>query len=169
MSEWVPGPPESRIVSTRWFAVSRDTLFGAFSDPARLARWWGPAGFTNHFEQFDFRPGGAWRLVMRAPENAEYRLEKRFLEIVPGRRIVLLNLQTGHRFRMEMEFVDENGGTRLRWTMDFEDPDEAVAVRTAVTVANEQNFDRLDAMLRSGGGTDPVGDRRGTTEAGGMT
>jgi uncharacterized protein YndB with AHSA1/START domain len=28
-----------------------EAVFGAFEDPALLARWWGPEGFRNTFEQ----------------------------------------------------------------------------------------------------------------------
>lgn len=53
-------------------AAPRGRVFDAFADPARLAQWWVPAGFTNTVTEFDFRPGGAWRLVMRAPDGAEF-------------------------------------------------------------------------------------------------
>ena len=46
------------IHSTRVFGVSRARLFEAFRDPSQLARWWGPEGFANTFEEFDLRPGG---------------------------------------------------------------------------------------------------------------
>jgi uncharacterized protein YndB with AHSA1/START domain len=35
-------------------------VFDAFTRPDVLARWWGPSGFTNTFEVFEFRPGGQW-------------------------------------------------------------------------------------------------------------
>ena len=43
-------------------------------DPEKLTRWWGPHGFTNRIDEFDFRPGGDWRITMTAsngtgPEN----------------------------------------------------------------------------------------------------
>ena len=34
-------------------------VFAAFSDPERLARWWGPEGFTNTFNACEFKTGGA--------------------------------------------------------------------------------------------------------------
>lgn len=44
--------------SSREIPATPDQIFAAFSDPVRLARWWGPAGFTNTFEVCEFHPGG---------------------------------------------------------------------------------------------------------------
>ena len=71
-------PSDREIVSTRTFAAPRERVFEAFSDPTQLARWWGPKGFTNTIHEFDLRPGGMWRLVMHAPNGADYANESRF-------------------------------------------------------------------------------------------
>lgn len=55
------------IVATRILDAPREVVFRAFTDPDRLAHWWGPKGFTNTFHQFDPRPGGKWRFVMCGP------------------------------------------------------------------------------------------------------
>ena len=54
-------------VHTRLLDASPERVFRAISDPDRLARWWGPKGFSSTFEVFEFRPGGTWRLVMHGP------------------------------------------------------------------------------------------------------
>jgi uncharacterized protein YndB with AHSA1/START domain len=46
------------FTTTREIPASPAAVFAAFQDPARLARWWGPNGFTTTFETFEFRPGG---------------------------------------------------------------------------------------------------------------
>lgn len=146
------------IVSSRRFDAPRDLVYGAFADPAILARWWGPAGFTNDFEVFEFRPGGDWRLAMHGPDGAEYRMRKVFEEVVPMERIVVRHIQETHDFRMTITFEDEAGGTRLTWRLRFDSPEEADAVREPILVANEENFDRLAAVLAGtdeGGGSTP--------------
>jgi uncharacterized protein YndB with AHSA1/START domain len=57
-----------------------DQVFAAFSDPQRLARWWGPAGFTNTFNVYEFKSGGRWSFVMHGPvgnipRSIEYNVE----------------------------------------------------------------------------------------------
>lgn len=135
------------IVTSRILNASPDEVFAAFRDPARLARWWGPAGFTNEFHQFDFRPGGRWHFVMIGPDQSRYALEKEFLEVIVPERIVYRNLQAGHQFRMTMTFEELAGRTELTWRMLFESNDEFLRVRDFVSQANEQNFDRLEAHL----------------------
>ncbi|HEX7241701.1 MAG TPA: SRPBCC family protein [Longimicrobiaceae bacterium] len=138
---------DPEIVSTRLLGAPREAVFRAFTDPDVLARWWGPEGFGNTFHEFDPRPGGTWRFTMRGPDGAEYAMVKEFEEVDPPSRIVLLNPEPTHRFRMAMDFAEEAGGTRLTWRMRFEDPEEAGRVREFVVAANEQNFDRLEAQL----------------------
>lgn len=141
--------PDPEIVNTRVLAAPREAVFRAFTDPELLARWWGPRGFTNDFQEFDARPGGAWRLVMHGPDGGEHRLEKRFVEVVPPARIVLDHLDPVHGFRMTMTFADEPPGTRVTWSMRFQSAEEAGRVGALVRAANEENFDRLEAQLAS--------------------
>jgi uncharacterized protein YndB with AHSA1/START domain len=146
------GSGDSAIVNARVFPATPEAVFAAFSDPARLARWWGPQGFTNVFHEFDFRPGGKWRLTMRGPDGAAYDLNKRFEEIIPTRRIVLRHIQEGHEFTLTMVFAAKGPGTEVTWVMCFDDPAEAEKLRTFLFQANEQNFDRLAAQLSDGQG-----------------
>lgn len=141
------GPPDPEVVSTRVFGAPRELVFRAFTDPDVLVRWWGPEGFTSTFEEFDPRPGGAWRLVMRGPDGTDHQMVKTFVEVAPPARIVLQHVDPTHGFRMTMTFADEAGRTRLTWRMRFESAEEAGRVRALVAVANEQNFDRLETQL----------------------
>jgi len=112
-----------------------------------LARWWGPNGFTNTFQEFDIRPGGAWRFVMHGPDGTDYPMVKDFVEVAPPERISFRHPEPGHEFLMTMSFADEAGGTRLTWTMRFDSEAEAERVRSFVVAANEENLDRLAAQL----------------------
>ncbi len=73
--------PDTEIISKRIFAVSRERLFRAWSEPEQLKSWWGPKGFTNTFHEFDFRVGGRWRLTMHGPEKGNYENECEFIKI----------------------------------------------------------------------------------------
>ena len=141
--------PDREIISTRLLSAPRGPVFEAFSDPSQLVRWWGPKGFTNTFKEFDLRPGGFWRLIMHGPNGADYANESSFLEVVPPERIVFQHLEPIHRFRMTMTFVEQDGKTLLTWRMLFESVDECVKLRSFIADANEQNFDRLEAHLKT--------------------
>ncbi|HEX8432183.1 MAG TPA: SRPBCC domain-containing protein, partial [Longimicrobium sp.] len=120
MSSQAPPEPGSAILSSRLIGVPRATVFQAFLDPDVLARWWGPKGFTNTFEEFDPRPGGTWRFVMHGPDGNEYALTKKFVEVAAPERISLRHLDPVHGFLMEMLFAEEGSGTRLTWRMHFD-------------------------------------------------
>jgi len=137
----------TEITSTRVFAAPREVLFDLFADPEHLAHWWGPEGFTNTFEQFDFEPGGAWRFTMHGPDGTDYPNAKDFVEIERPERIVFDHVQDGHAFRMTMTYETEgNHTTRLTWHMAFAAP-LADDIRDFITNANEQNFDRLQEYV----------------------
>jgi hypothetical protein len=55
-----------------------------------------------------------------------------------------------HQFQMAMTFADEGGGTRVTWRMRFDSAEEGERVRSFVAAANEENFDRLQALLAAG-------------------
>lgn len=147
-----PGTPaRGEIESSRTFDYPRERVFAAFIDPAVLATWWGPAGFTNTFKAFEPRAGGDWWLVMQAPEGPSFDLRKKFVEVVPPERVVLDHLDPVHGFRMVMSYEDLGWRTLLSWRMRFNDSGEADRVRDAILQANEQNFDRLEeALARKG-------------------
>jgi uncharacterized protein YndB with AHSA1/START domain len=58
------------VVLTRVLDAPVEEVWKAWSDPAYVMRWWGPAGFTSPSADMDFRVGGASLVCMRAP--AEY-------------------------------------------------------------------------------------------------
>src|SRR5690349_8593262 len=101
----VPDRPGHAILNRRHFAAPPEAIFGAFADPARLAQWWGPAGFANVIHEFDFRPGGRWRFTMRGPDGTAYEMEKHFTDIARPTRIVLRHEQAGHGFGLIMTFA----------------------------------------------------------------
>lgn len=139
---------DHEIVSTRIFPTAHTRVFAAFSDPAQLAGWWGPEGFSCSIQEFDLRPGGAWRLTLRGPDGAEYHNEKTFTMVTPPTCVELDHHDQSHGFRMTMSFdIEAADLTRLTWRMVFVHATEAERLRTVITAANEQNFDRLASHL----------------------
>ncbi len=136
----------SRFRHGREYPVSPDEVFAAIADPARLARWWGPAGFANTFATFEFRAGGDWRFTMHGPDGTDYPNESQFLEIAPD-RLVRIQHVNAPRFTLGLALEPVPGGTRLDWDAVFEDAAFAERLRSFLETANEQNLDRLAAVL----------------------
>ena len=56
---------ERRIAMRRVFAAPRELVWRAFTEPDRLACWWGKRGWSTPVDSItmDVRPGGAFRLL----------------------------------------------------------------------------------------------------------
>jgi uncharacterized protein YndB with AHSA1/START domain len=137
----------SRVIQNeRVIAHSPAEIYAAFANPVRLARWWGPDGFSNRFDECDFRPGGAWRFVMIGPDGREYYNESCFRELIPAQRVVIDHLNAP-LFVLTVTLSGMANGTLLTWHMLFESEAVRDAVSGIVPLANEQNLDRLEAEL----------------------
>jgi uncharacterized protein YndB with AHSA1/START domain len=145
MSQTNPDPMRAASTS-RLIDAPRERVFRAFSDPGLLAQWWGPAGFTSTFEEFDFRAGGEWRFVMHGPDGTNYPNASLFIHVNPPERIVFEHL-SGHHFERRIRLSDEAGKTRVDWCQLFDTEAEFARVRDVVEPANEQNLDRLEALV----------------------
>lgn len=112
-------PNERRVVITRIFDAPRALVFKLWTDPKHLAQWWGPRGFTNPVCDIDLRPGGALRIVMRAPDGVEYPLTGVFREIVAPERLVFASValdKEGNRLLEALTtvtFAEHGGKTKL--------------------------------------------------------
>ncbi|WP_414659912.1 SRPBCC domain-containing protein [Horticoccus sp. 23ND18S-11] len=138
----------STFHTTRELPVSPAQVFAAIQDPSRLARWWGPNGFTNTFEQFEFKPDGKWVFTMNGPDGRQYRNESVFGPIVRDRQVVIHHV-SAPKFVLTISLERTAAGTLVIWDHVFDDPAVAEAVRPIVEPGNEQNLDRLAALVRA--------------------
>jgi uncharacterized protein YndB with AHSA1/START domain len=130
-----------------------EQVFAAISDPQRLARWWGPAGFTNTFNVCEFKPGGRWSLVMHGPDGKNYPSENIFAEIELLTKVVVQHASEP-KYWLTITLVPSAGGTAVSWEQAFESLDIASRIEHIVVPANEQNLERLSAevLRKSDGG-----------------
>lgn len=133
----------------REFAASPQDVFTAIADGKRLARWWGPEGFRNEFEVFEFQPGGRWIFTMVGPDGARYLNESVFSAIEADKRVVIDHVCAPH-FQLSITLTPSAAGTLLTWEQVFADAAVAQAVAHIVVPANEQNLDRLGVELGRG-------------------
>jgi uncharacterized protein YndB with AHSA1/START domain len=110
---------ERTVVITRVFDAPRELVWKAWTEPSHMAQWWGPKDFTNPVCELDVRPGGALRIVMRAPDGAEYPMKGVFLEILEPERLVFTNIavDTDGNHLLEgltnVTFAEHGGKTKL--------------------------------------------------------
>ena len=134
--------------TSRELPATPEAVFAALRDPVRLARCWGPDGFTNSFHTFEFIPGGQWHSTMHGPDGKDYSNQAEFLEIIPDSLVRIRHISQPH-FELSITLSPCAGGTLVSWVQTFENPEIAANIRHIVEPANEQNLDRLAAEVRS--------------------
>jgi uncharacterized protein YndB with AHSA1/START domain len=71
----------------RVLPAAASVVFGSFSAPNELAKWWGPTGFTVPSLEFTPRVGEIYRIEMQPPEGDAFYLIGEFREVDPPTRL----------------------------------------------------------------------------------
>jgi uncharacterized protein YndB with AHSA1/START domain len=138
---------EEQILSTsRTLPYSPEEIYYAFASADSLASWWGPNGFSNTFELFEFNTGGRWEFVMHGPDGNNYHNKSVFTELVPNSKIVVHH-DCPPDFTLTVELTPISEGTHLTWVQVFKDAETAQAVKQKAGTANEENIDKLEQVL----------------------
>lgn len=139
---------ECQIVATRTLGFPRTQVFRAWTDPAILKEWWGPAGFTNTFHEHDLRPGGTWKFTMHGPEKGHYENECVFM-VIKEPEMIAWDRRSKPLFRVVTTFEEvAPDATKVVFRMQFATKEECDKIRNFVPDKNEENFDKLDAVLQ---------------------
>lgn len=139
--------PDCEIVCSRIINAPIEIAFRAWSEPDHLKNWWGPNGFTNTFNEFDFREGGKWCFIMHGPEKGNYVNECEFTKIKRPALIAWKRFSKPH-FQVVVTFEEVSASkTKIVFKQVFSSPEECNKLRPYVTDKNEENFDRLESEL----------------------
>lgn len=139
---------DSTLSTSRVLPHTPSAVYGAFASAGILASWWGPDGFTNTFELFEFKPGGRWKFVMHSADGKKYANESVFATLEPDSRVIIEHVAHPH-YTLVVSFTPVEGGTCITWEQTFKDTKTALGLRHIVEPANEQNLDRLANALRT--------------------
>jgi uncharacterized protein YndB with AHSA1/START domain len=150
------GPQADRgIRLVRRVDAPRERVFAAFTDPAQVALWWGPAGFTNTVHGMDARAGGVWRFTMHGPDGKDWPNRIDYTEVTPPARLRYRHGDEDaaggltHAFDVQIDFIaDGPRQTRIEMAMVF--PDRAARDRTlefGAVEGGQQTMDRLETFL----------------------
>ena len=80
------------ITITRVYDAPRELVWKAWTEPARLAQWWGPRGWRTDPADvtMDVQPGGSFRVTsVNDADGAEMTTESVFREVVEPERLVV--------------------------------------------------------------------------------
>jgi len=153
------------VITTRVFPHDRTLVYSAWTEPELVTQWWGPAGFTDTLIAHDLKPGGRWRHILHGPDGTAYPNLAVFTEVVPPERLGFRHYTTTEpqgepNYTNLTTFDPAPTGTRVRMQMLFASPEHWSAARDVVVPKNEENFDKLGALLdrvQARGATRPAG------------
>ncbi|HEY4002250.1 MAG TPA: SRPBCC domain-containing protein [Candidatus Xenobia bacterium] len=145
------------LVLNRVFDAPVELVFKAWTDPQHLARWWGPAGFTNPRCEFEARPGGRIHIDMRGPDGTTFPMTGTVAEIVPNKKLVMVcqaHFDQSGVPQLEVTntavFEDDHGRTRLTLTAVVVKATEAAAqALQGMTAGWTQTLQRLGGLVAS--------------------
>lgn len=146
-TEIISSTPNCEIVSSRVVNASRELVYRAWTDPNHLKNWWGPAGFTNTFHEFDLSVGGKWRFIMHGPEKGNYPNECEFIKIEKP-DLIAWKRHSKPIFQVVATFEEvASNKTKIVFKMLFNSEEECRKVKAFAVDKNEENFDRLENEL----------------------
>ena len=141
--------PDCEILSTRIFNAPPAKVFRAWTDPEILQKWWGPAGFTNTFTEYDLRPGGKWIFVMHGPGGKGNYVNEVVFYKIDKPNIIVWDRLSEPIFRVVTTFDETaDGQTNLIFRMQFASKELCDKVKKFAVDKNEENFDKLGVELR---------------------
>jgi uncharacterized protein YndB with AHSA1/START domain len=68
--------------------ASPDKVYGAWTEPQKIVRWWGPGPTDALRAEADLRVGGRFRVVFRTPDGEEHDVGGVYRDVVPNERLV---------------------------------------------------------------------------------
>ena len=146
---------EATFVATRIFDAPRSRVFDCWTRAEHLSHWFGPKGFTIHSCETDPRPGGVFKLCMRAPDGKDYWVRGQFREMhFPHHLVIICSADDDKGVEqlqevIDVTFTEADGRTTVSLNARARGPsDEAAAMLRGMDKGWAQTVDRLGAHLR---------------------
>ena len=150
---------ECEFKISREFNAPRELVWQAWTQPERLAKWWGPKGCELEVVQLQLRPDGIFHYCMKFPSGGEMWGKFVYQEIAPPERLIYLSsfadadantirAPFSENFPLEtmntLTLTEESGKTRLT----------IVSVPVNATAGEQEFFASMhDSMQQGFGGT----------------
>jgi uncharacterized protein YndB with AHSA1/START domain len=148
----IPVATDRDVFITRAFAAPRDVVWRFFTEPARLAQWFGPTGVHVDPESVavELRPGGRWDLDMVDDETGQHYPVRTVITAVEPPEYLEGRLSARPNGEEEVEDVVlrlwfHDHGDRTRLTL-HQGP-FAPELRDQTAAGWELSFQKIDALV----------------------
>ncbi len=141
---------DREVVVTRTFDAPARLVFEAWSKPELFKKWWVPRsmGMTLRSCEMDVRTGGKYRLEFGDDPANPMAFFGKYLEVVPGKRIVWTNEESGDAGSVTTVTLEERDGKTLLVVSEMYPTKEALdAAGTGAQEAMIETFGQLDELL----------------------
>ena len=142
---------ERELVVTRTINGPARLVFEAFSKAELLKQWWVPksAGVTMLSCELDVRTGGSYRFVFGHGEAKPMAFFGKYLEVIPGSRLVWTNDEGGAGGAITTVTFEEQGGKTLLVMHDLYPTKAALdaVVDSGMEAGMLETLDQLDAFV----------------------
>lgn len=104
------------LVVRRTIRAPAERLFAAWTEPARLRQWWGPAGVRCTDAEIDLRVGGAYRIANQFPDGDVIWITGEFEQIrAPHKLVYTWRLEPGAQpeERVTVTFAPRDDATEV--------------------------------------------------------
>lgn len=142
----------NEIYITRVYDAPVKTVWEAWTDPAQVAQWWGPRGFSLTTHSKDLKVGGHWHYTMHGPDGVDYVNKTIYLEVEKYSKLVYDHGGNDERaplFRVTVHFSELKGNkTKMEMSMALPTPEAAEETKKFIKKAGgDSTWDRLAEYL----------------------
>ena len=106
----------------RLIHASPEQVWRAWTDPAILPQWFGPAGYTCQTKEINLSPGGLWRFDMTGPDGTIWPNRHHAFSYDPYTKITFLlddDTDTSPPMAVTVTLTPQDGGTLLTQSVIF--------------------------------------------------
>jgi len=141
---------DREVVVTRTFDAPARLVFEAWSKPELFKKWWVPRsmGMTLRSCEMDVRTGGTYRLEFGEDPANPMAFFGKYIEVVPGKRIVWTNEESGDAGSVTTVTLEERDGKTFLVLSERYPTKEALdEAGTGAQDALHETFGQLDELL----------------------
>lgn len=145
---------DRELVVTRTFDAPPGTVYQAWSQPELFRRWWVPKsapGISLVSCDLDVRTGGKYRLEFGAGGSDTMAFQGKYLEVVPGERIVWTNDEGEEGAVTTVTFEDQSGTTLLTFHELYPSREALEEAMQGSAAGLPEQLEQLDDLLANMG------------------
>lgn len=134
---------------TRVFDAPVRLVFDAWSKPALFQQWWAPksSGVPMLSCEMDVRTGGGYRIAFGPDEAHARAFYGKYIDVVPGSRMVWSNDEGGQEVITTVTFEDQGGKTLLVLSEVYPSKEACDESFVGMEDGMPEQFEQLDDLL----------------------